>query len=136
MSDIPQVKNPRYINFDLGRYSDELAGQSIKLLQNPSRGFKQSYVRASFNASVGLEAKAFLAHLAVVLGVEGEDAVQAQVDDLPEDAFQWLFLYTLDGWDAETKVWRTLIRPHLVSLWDDYVTEQVKARAAQGEISR
>lgn len=131
MSDIPEVKNPKRVAFDMGRYSDELAGLTINVLQNPTRGFRQSFVKSAWNASVGVEQSVFRSHLAVVLGVDGDDGVQAAVDDLPDDAFHWLFLYTLDGWSAEAKSFATMLFPYLLTIWDDYVTEQVKARAAR-----
>jgi hypothetical protein len=132
MSDIPEVKTAKREPFDLGEFDAEFAGQTVSLLRNPTRGFRVSYVKAAWNASLGLEGARFREHLAVIMGAEDGDAVQTVVEDMPDDVFHWLFLYTVGDYDSELKAFKTHIEPRIMTLWDEYITERVKARAAQG----
>lgn len=80
----------------------------------------------------GIDDKDFVECLSVVLGMMTE-AVGEYVNNLPADAAQWLFFFTVDDFDGVT--FKTTIKPHLYRVWDDWVIARVKARAARGEES-
>ena len=132
MSDytIPAIAKPRYVDFDIGDFDVEYAGQKVKLVQNPSRGFRESFAAATLNASVGNEPRKWLAHVAVVIDAEDAAAAEIALDALPVDAMHWLFLWTLE-WDNKASAFTTNIPPHVYKVWDDYWKERVKARAAR-----
>jgi hypothetical protein len=51
MSDTPKLDNPVYSDVDLGDYDPELAGRKLRVLQNPSFAFRQSFIRASIEGA-------------------------------------------------------------------------------------
>lgn len=125
-----EIKSPRFEEIDLGTFDDEYAGMKVRVAVNPSRAFRAEYRRACANAVLGTDDKDFAACLSVVLGLPTEEAV-AQVNTLPPDAAQWMFFYTIDDYNAEAGRFETTIRPHLLQVWDDWVSQRVKAHAAR-----
>lgn len=128
---VPAIASPRYADFDIGNFDAEYAGQTIKLLQNPSRGFRESFASATLNASVGNEPQTWLAHVVVVINAADAAGAESALNALPVEVMHWLFLWTLE-WDEKAGTFSTNIPPHVYSLWDDYRKERVKARAARG----
>ena len=124
--------NPKYDDVDLASFDAEYAGQEVHVLVNPSRAFRASYNLACANAVVGIDDNDFVAWLSVILGMPPE-AASEYVNNLPADAAQWLFFFTVDDFDG--KSFKTTIKPYLYHVWDDWVIARVKARAARGEES-
>lgn len=127
------IKNPKYEEIDLGTFNEEYAGQKVRVLVNPPRTFRAAYNSAAVDAIFGTApADAFMECLSVVLDMP-LDSMQEYVANLPIDAMQWLFLYTLDGFDGER--FSTRIAPHIYRVWDDWIVTRVKAFAAPPKAS-
>lgn len=118
----------KFEEIDLGEFDAEYAGEKVRVLVNPTRGFRAEYNSACANAIFGTDDQAFTKCLAIVLGCTEEGAVQ-RINALPADVSQWLFFYTIDNFDGEK--FGTTIPPHLYQVWDDWVMQRVKARAAR-----
>ena len=118
---IPEVKNPKYEVIDLAQFDEEYAGQVVRVMVNPSRAFRLGFIRAALNTASG----EFIEYLATI--IEGDEAAIADaIGNMPADAFQWLFAYTVYDRDGKPEV----IAPHIVTMWDERIVARVKARAA------
>lgn len=129
--DIPRLDRPQFEPFDLGAFSADYAGKTVNLLVNPTRGFKQAFVSASWDASFGNNADVMAAFVEAVIGAP-PGKLDETIGDVPDEVVQWLFLYTFDDFDGEK--FGTTIRPHLLVFWDEAKTRRVKAHAAPGSL--
>lgn len=118
----------KYLEIDLGEFDDEYAGQKVRVWVNPTRAFRAEYNKACGQAIFGADDKAFLACLARVIDRDVNEAA-AIINALPADAAQWLFFYTIDQFNGDR--FEVSIPPRLYQIWDDWVVERVKARAAR-----
>ena len=98
-----------YEPLDLGAFSPDLAGQTLNVLRNPTRG-----MRIKFLPSTGQE---FLDCVAEILNVK-PDEVNAIFDGYDAALFQWLFVPVAGD--------SGLILPYVYELWDAYADETIK----------
>jgi hypothetical protein len=122
------IQNPKYELIDLGKFNEEYAGQTVRVVVNPSRAFRAAYNAGAIEAIFGAGDEHFVELLAAVMGLPA-DEVNERMNSLPPDAAQWLFLYTLDNFNGDK--FETSIPPYLYRHWDDWVIKRVKAHAAQ-----
>lgn len=102
-----------YKEFDLGEYDEELRGQTVAILRNPTRAFRQSFVTASGSD--------FLEHVARILATD-VPGVEVAMGCYDAALFVWLFIPTFD--DGKLQL------PRVYALWDEYTAERVKALRA------
>lgn len=128
--DIPRLDRPIREPFDLGVFLPEYAGQTVNLLINPTGKFKRAYIDAAWNASLGVDASAFAAFVEVVIGAMGN--MDDLLDGIAEDAIRWLFLYSFYDFDGEK--FRTVVRPHILTVWEEARDKRVKGHAAPASL--
>jgi hypothetical protein len=105
---------PIYAPYDLGAFSEDLRGQTIDLLQNPTRGFRKSFFGAIKDE--------FIADVAYICNIRVEDIDQAFAQ-YEEALFMWLFVPVMGN---DEKV----ILPQVYRIWDVYAEERVKKLSA------
>lgn len=130
--DIPRLDRPIREPFDLGAFSKEYAGQTVNLLINPTGRFKKGYIDAAWAASLGMESEAFAAFIEAVIGARGN--TDDLLDGIAEDVIRWLFLYSFYDFDGEK--FQTVVRPHILIVWDEAKDRRVKAHAAPPSVLR
>lgn len=105
-----------YDDVDLGEYDEAYKGQALRVLQNPTRGMRRDFMRASVDPASG----AWLEHMALIL--DCQDVAQV-VDGMDIEILNWLFIPRVEA--------GKLILPAIYDVWDRYVDQRVKARAAR-----
>jgi hypothetical protein len=125
------LNSPKFEELDLSAFDAEYAGQAVRVVINPSRAFRAEYRTACAAAVLGTNDADFLQCLAAVLD-KPVDEVADYVNNLPPDAAQWLFFFTIDNYNEAAGKFETSIPPHLFRLWDEWILRRVKAHAAQG----
>jgi hypothetical protein len=116
-----------YVDFDLKEYDEAHAGKIIRLLQNPSREFRNAYVRSS----TAYGSPEWLDLLMSVLGVENVAQVEAIIGPLDMEVTIWLFCGLLDEYDEATQKFGVVVRAFLFEVWDRYVRDQIKKHASR-----
>lgn len=99
-----------YEPLDLSAFNDELAGKTLPILRNPTRG-----LRVKFLPATGVE---FMACVAEILNCETGE-VDALFVDYDAALFTWLFV-PLVGDDGK------IILPYVYELWDRHTETIVK----------
>ena len=107
---------PIYKPFDLGAFDESLRGQTIQLLQNPARGFRQSFLRS--------EGQAFLNDVAFICNIQPEQ-IEAAFADYEDALFIWLFI-VLANEDVPLEHKDHWLLPQVYSVWNAYDLERVK----------
>lgn len=108
-----------YADVDLGEYDEAYAGQSLRVLLNPTRAQRRDFLRAAVDPASG----PWLAHMALILDCAAED-VGLMVDGMDIEILHWLFVPHV-GDDGK------VVLPEVYRVWDRYVDQRVKARAAR-----
>lgn len=103
---MPNIYRP----FDLGAFSPDLAGETIQVLQNPTRN-----LRVGFLPSSGAQ---FLDYVAQILDVTVPN-IDFVLGSYDAALFTWLFVPVL-GDDGR------VILPYVYTIWDDYAAETIK----------
>lgn len=103
---MPKIYEP----LDLGVFDPDLAGDTIQILRNPTRG-----LRIKFLPSTGDE---FLAYVAEIIDMPVA-GISTLLDDFDSTFFTWLFVPIM-GDDGK------LILPYVYELWDRYTEATVK----------
>lgn len=124
---IPEIRKPIYDVIDLAQFDEEYAGQTMRVMVNPSRAFRLGFINAALNVA----GQDFIEYVAAITGAGNDDEAAQAFDELPADAFQWLFCYTTIEHDGKPD----LIRPHVLTTWDERIISRVKAHAAQPKAS-
>ena len=107
---------PIYRPFDLGAFDVSLKGETLMLLQNPTRGFRQSFLRS--------EGQAFLDDVAFICNIQ-PGVLEAAFADYEESLFIWLFVPVQND-DLPLERKDRWILPRVYSVWDAYELERVK----------
>ena len=119
--------NRIYIDFDLGEYDEAHKGKTIRVLQNPSREFRNAFVAASMQYG----SRGWLDLLIPILGVENVAQVEAIIGPLDMEVTAWLFCGLLDDYDAAAEKFGIVIKAYIFEVWDRYVRDQVKKHASR-----
>lgn len=119
--------NRIYIEFDLKEYDEAHAGKTIRVLQNPSREFRNAFVQTS----LAYGSEGWLEILMPVLGVETTEQVEAIIGPMDMEVVAWLFCGLIDEYDAVKDKFGVVIKAFLFEVWDRYVRDQVKKHASR-----
>lgn len=118
-----------YADLDLKRYEPLLDGQTIRLLQNPTRKFRREFASECFKSAT----PEWMAMLCVVFDCT-EEHLGELLDEMPAEIFHWLLIPHMKDREDEAKpldLDKDVIWPFIFTVWDEYVDARVKAHAGR-----
>lgn len=122
-----------YEDISLAPLGESYAGQTIRVLVNPSVRFKREFASAGWNATTEA-GNAWMRHVATILGATDHQALRDVVSDMNPEVLDWLLIpHLLEDPFIKGKI--STVPPYVCEVWDTWIASRVKARATHSKPS-
>lgn len=109
------------------------AGQTIRVLVNPSVRFKRDFASAGWDATTAA-GNVWLRHVATIVGATDHQALRDLISDMDPEVLHWLLIPHLVE-DPFIKGKVHTVQPYVCEAWDKWIASRVKARATPSKPS-
>jgi len=116
-----------YADFDLGDLDKAWAGQTVRILANPSVRFRRDFLTSGQDATTAA-GNLWFRHVAAIFDAQSRDALRDILSDMDPEILR---LVLLPNRVADPHVGGVFVSldPMIFDLWDKWMAARVKARA-------
>lgn len=122
-----------YEDVKLDPLGPSYAGQTIRVLVNPSVRFKRDFASAGWDATTAA-GNIWMRHVATILDAPDHQALRDLVSDMNPEVLDWLLIpHLLEDPFIKGKI--STVPPYICEVWDTWIASRVKARATHSKPS-
>ena len=122
-----------YEDVGLDPLGPRYAGQTIRVLVNPSVRFKREFASAGWDATTAA-GNVWMRHVATIFGATDYQALRDLVSNMDPEILDWLLIPHLVE-DEYVKGKISTVYPYICEVWDTWIAQRVKARATHSKPS-